>query len=189
MQLETPRLILREIRETDFAAIHSMGGNPVNVEYMAWGPNSEDGTRGFIAHAIKDAQAEPRTNFEFAVVLKFTGQFIGTCGISREKDWHGRRFINGNLGWILHMDHWKQGYGTELAAALIRFGFEALELHRIHVSCDAGNYGSYRVMERSGMRREAVLKEAILDRDGQWHDQYEYAILRDEWTHNQSEKE
>jgi len=189
MQLETPRLILREIEESDFAAIHGMGGNPANVEYMAWGPNSEDGTWSFIANAMKDAQADPRTNFEFAVVLKSTGQLIGTCGISREKDWHGRRFINGNLGWILHMDHWKRGYGTEFAAALIRFGFEELGLHRLHVSCDAENYGSWRVMERGGMRCEAVMKEAILGRNGQWHDQYEYAILRDEWTHNQLEKE
>jgi len=189
MQLETPRLILREIQNSDFPAIHGMGGNPANVIYMAWGPNSEEGTRAFIANAMKDAQAEPRTNFKFAIVLKTTGQLIGTCGISREKDWHGRRFITGNLGWILHMDHWKQGCGTELAAALIRFGFEALGLHRIHVSCDGENYGSYRVMERNEMRREAVLKEAILGRDNTWHDQYEYAILRDEWAQGQTEKE
>jgi len=189
MQLETPRLILREIGEADFTAIHSMGGNPANVAYMAWGPNGEEQTWGFIANAIQDAQAEPRVSFHFAVTLKSTGQLIGTCDISREKDWHGRRFICGGLGWILHMDHWKQGYGTEFAAALLRFGFEELGLHRIHVSCDAENYGSYRVMERNGMCREAVMKEAILGRDGTWHDQYEYAILRDEWAQGQLEKE
>jgi len=188
MQMETSRLILREIEEADFAAIHSIGGNPANVKYMAWGPNGEAQTKGFIANAMKDAQAEPRTNFEFAIVLKSIGQLIGTGGISREKDWHGRQYINGNLGWILHMDYWKQGYGTEFAAALVRFGFGELGLHRIHATCDAGNYGSYRVMERNGMRREAVQKEAILGRDGAWHDQYEYAILRDEWAQTQ-EKE
>ncbi|MCL2300402.1 MAG: GNAT family N-acetyltransferase [Firmicutes bacterium] len=188
MQLETPRLILREIRKTDFAAIHSMGSNPANVVYMAWGPNGEEQTRGFIAYAMKAAKAEPRVSFHFAVTLKPTGQIIGTCDISQEKDWHGRRFICGGLGWILHMDHWKQGYGTELAAALIRFGFEELDLHRIRVSCDGENYGSYRVMERNGMRREAVFRQAILGRDGTWHDQYEYAILRDEWAQTQ-EKE
>jgi RimJ/RimL family protein N-acetyltransferase len=148
---------------------------------MAWGPNNEEGTRAFIAHAMEDARAEPRTNFEFAIVLKSTGRQIGTGGISRAMDWHRRRFINGNVGYILHMDHWKQGYGTELVAALIRFGFEELGLHRIQISCDAENYGSYRVMERNGLRREAVSKEAVLARDGTWHDQYEYAILRGEW--------
>ncbi|MCL2106851.1 MAG: GNAT family N-acetyltransferase [Oscillospiraceae bacterium] len=179
--LETPGLILRDITEADFSAIHSYGGNIDNVKYMAWGPNSEEGTRGFIARAVEMAQAEPRVNYDFAMILKSTGQLIGTGGIYLEMDWHGRRFIAGNLGWILHMDYWKQGYCTEFAAALLRFGFEELGLHRIRSSCDAENYGSYRVMERNGMRREAAQKEAILSRDGKWHDQYEYAILREEW--------
>ena len=185
MILETPRLVLREIAEDDFAALHSWGGNIDNVKYMAWGPSTEEQTRTFIQNNTKLASAEPRVNYDFAVVLKSTGQLIGTGGITREKAWHEPRFINGSLGWILHMDHWKQGYGTELAAALLRFGFEALDLHRIRVSCDGENYGSWRVMERNGMRREAVKKEAILGRDGQWHDQYEYAILRSEWAQNQ----
>ena len=188
LTLETPRLLLRDICEVDFDAIHSMGSNIDNVKYMAWGPNNEEQTREYIANNIKDQQAEPRVNYDFAVVLKSTGQLIGTGGFSLEKDWHRREFIDGSLGWILHMNHWKQGYGTEFAAELIRFGFEAHGLHRMHTNCDAENYGSYRVMERSGMRREAVLKEAILGRDGKWHDQYLYAILRGEWEQNNAEK-
>jgi RimJ/RimL family protein N-acetyltransferase len=180
--LETPRLILRETCEEDFAAVHSMGGNPANVVYMAWGPNGEEQTRAFIAHAMKEARAAPRVSFHFAVTLRSTGRLIGTCDISREKDWHGRGFICGGLGWILHMDHWKQGYGTELAAALIRFGFEELNLHRICSSCDAENYGSYRVMERNGMRREATHVKAFWARvDKEWVDQAEYAILAEEY--------
>ena len=180
--LETPRLLLRDVCEADFAAIHSWAGNIDNVTYMAFGPNDEEQTRAWIAEALKRAQAEPQTEFDFAVTLKSTGEVIGTGGIYAERAWHVPRFIGGDLGWILHMDHWKRGYGTEFAAALLRFGFEALDLHRIHVSCDAENYGSYRVMERNGMRRESTQKEKILARDGTWHDQYEYAILRDEWA-------
>jgi len=188
--LETPRLLLREYTQADFAAIHSYGGNIDNVKYMAWGPNSQGQTNAHIAEIMQKAREEPRVNFTFVITLKSTGLFLGTGGIEREKDWHGRRFINGSLGWILHMDHWKQGYGTEFAAELLRFGFEELGLHRIHVTCDAENYGSYRVMERNGMRREAVHREAILGRDETWHDQYEYAILHEEWARNQlQEKE
>ena len=188
MQLETPRLILRDIREDDFAAIHSWAGNIDNVTYMAFGPNDEAATRAWIADALKWAQENPRIEFDFAITLKSDGRVIGTGGISREKAWHVPRFIAGNMGWILHMDHWKRGYCTEFAAALLRFGFEELDLHRIHVTCDAENYGSYRVMERNGMRREAVLREKILARDGTWHDQYEYAILRGEWAANVNAK-
>ena len=179
--LETPRLVLREIAQADFAAIHSWAGNIGNVKYMAWGPNSEEQTRQFIENCANAARAEPRTSFDFILELKSGGRVIGTGGIYRKMDWHGRRFVRGDLGWILHRDYWKQGYCTEFAAELLRFGFEELCLHRIAASCDAENYGSYRVMERGGMLREAVRKEAILGRDSLWHDQYEYAILREEW--------
>ena len=180
--LTTPRLLLRDFVEADTEAVYAYAGNPANVIYMAWGPNeSLEQTRQFRLRAMEKASAEPREDYDLAVTLKSTGQLIGGCGISIRKDWHGRQYTTGNLGWILHMDHWKRGYGTEFAAEMIRFGFEELGLHRIYSSCDAENYGSYRVMERNGMRREATLKEAILGRDGAWHDQYEYAILREEW--------
>ena len=178
--LETPRLVLRDVRETDFAAIQGWAGNIDNIKYMTFGPNSEGDTRAWIAKAMKSALDKPRTEFHFAVTLQSTGEVIGTCGIDREKAWYADRFINGSVGWILHMDYWKQGYGTELAGALLRFGFGELGLHRIHATCDAENYGSRRVMERSGMRREAVLREKILARDGTWHDQYDYAMLNAE---------
>jgi len=186
--LETPRLLLRDIREDDFAAIQSWAGNIDNVQYMTFGPNEEAQTRDWIAKALERAQAQPRAEFDFAITLQSTGEVIGTGGIYCEQAWHAPRFIDGNMGWILHMNHWKQGYGTEFAGALLRFGFETLDLHRIHVTCDAENYGSYRVMERNGMRREAVHKEKILARDGAWHDQYEYAILRDEWDRQNTQE-
>jgi len=89
------------------------------------------------------------------------------------------------LGWILHRDFWKQGYGTELCAELIRFGFEELGLHRIYATCYAENYGSYRVMERNNMRREALFKAYRKGRpadDKQWYDELVYAILKEEWS-------
>ena len=84
------------------------------------------------------------------------------------------------LGWILHRDHWKKGYGTELAGALIRFGFAELKLHRIIASCIADNYGSYRVMENSHMRREAHFIKNRFQR-GEWQDEFIYALLQEEW--------
>lgn len=181
MILETPRLILRSITMADFDAVHSWAGDLDNAIYMSFGPNSEEDTRNFIEGCIKSEQDDPRSQFDFILEIKGTGQAIGTGGIYLEKDWHDRRFICGNLGWILHKDHWKHGYCTEFAAELLRFGFEDCGLHRVRADCDGENYGSYRVMERNGMRREAVKKEAILARDGTWHDQYEYAILCREW--------
>ena len=47
--------------------------------------------------------------------------------------------------------HWNKGLATEVARALIRYGFEELSFERIDASTDAGNLESARVMEKVGM--------------------------------------
>jgi RimJ/RimL family protein N-acetyltransferase len=69
---------------------------------------------------------------------------------------------------------------TEAIRALIGFGFGELKLHRIRAECDPRNVGSWRVLEKVGMRREGHLRENFL-LDGTWCDSYLYAILDHEW--------
>ena len=169
MILETERLILRPLRPDDFEAVHSWASNPANARYMSWGPNTEEDTKTFLSIA--------KPGKDFAVVLKETEKAIGSCGVYPDSD-----NDTGELGWILHMDHWKCGYGTELGGELIRYGFEDLKLRRIYAPCAAVNYGSYRVMERNGMRREALHVKAFFARvDKEWIDMAEYAILAEEY--------
>ncbi len=180
LTLASPRLILRQFNPDDYDAVHAYASVYENVRYMGWGPNTPEDTRNFIAETMKKALAEPRLMYDFAVVLKETGALIGGCGIYLNSE----RF-QGMVGWILHRDFWKKGYGTELCAELLRFGFETLGLHRIYATCYTDNYGSYRVMERNGMRREACFKEYCKGRptdDKKWYDEYVYALLKDEWT-------
>jgi len=135
---------------------------------MAWGPNNEEQTRDFLASV--------KVGRDFAVVLN-DSSVVGSCGIYPDSD-----NDTAELGWILHMDHWKRGYGTELCGALIRYGFESLSLRRIFAPCAAVNYGSYRIMERNGMRREALHVKAFWARvDKEWIDKAVYAILSEEY--------
>ena len=167
--LETDRLALRPLAAGDFEAVHSWAGNPENTRYMAWGPNTEAQTREFLVNA--------KPGKDFAVVVKESGAVIGSCGIYPDS-----ANDTGELGWILLMEHWKRGYGTELGKELIRYGFEDLKLRRIFAPCAAVNYGSYRVMERNGMRREALHLKSFWARiDKEWIDEAVYAILAEEY--------
>ncbi|MCE5235280.1 MAG: GNAT family N-acetyltransferase [Clostridiaceae bacterium] len=167
--LETERLILRPLNADDFEAVHAWASDPENTRYMAWGPNDEAQTKGFLSAA--------RPGKDFAVVLKATGEVVGSCGLYPDA-----ALDTGELGWILRKAHWKRGYGTELGAELIRYGFEDLKLRRITAPCAAVNYGSFRVMERNGMRREALHIKAFWARaDKIWIDEAVYAILAEEY--------
>jgi len=177
MTLNTERLILRPFTMDDAPAAQRWCGNLENVRYMSFGPNTIEQTRDYINLAVGRAEVNPRREWDFVVTLRGTGEVIGSCGIAI--DGSGEM---AELGWVLHLDHHKKGYGTEFAAELIRFGFEDLKLHRIYALCAAVNYGSYRVMERNGMRREATyIKARRFRADEEWIDFAEYAILAEEW--------
>ncbi len=175
MTLRTRRLFLRPITPDDVNDIHNYACNLENVTYMLFGPNTEQDTKAFVNEVIHTNHATPRLNYDFAVILTETGEFIGTCGIYLNKNCD-----EAHLSWILNKRYWQKGYGTELASELLRFGFEDLKAHRILATCDTENYGSYRVMERNHMRREAHFKKNKLIHE-QWRDEFLYAILHDEW--------
>jgi len=175
--IETDRLILRKFEESDFEAVHSYASNAENTTYTLFGPNSEEDTRNFIGLVILATSDDPITDYAYAVVLKETGQLIGSC------DLH----INGNeseVGWILHKDHWGKGYATEMGRAMLKLGFEEHKLRRIMARCDDENIDSVRVMEKLGMRREGLFLECRATRAGSakpYRDELVYAILNYEW--------
>jgi RimJ/RimL family protein N-acetyltransferase len=179
--LETQRLILRPFVPDDVHAVQRYAGVIDNTIYMLWGPNSEAETRAFIAKSIAQAQEDPCTNYQYAAVLRDSNTLIGACGLT----------VSGNtaeIGWILHRDFWRQGYGSEMGRSLVDFGFAGLGLHRILAHCDAENVASYRVMEKIGMHREGLFLESRPASKGSarlYSDEYAYAILKDQWEQAQ----
>jgi RimJ/RimL family protein N-acetyltransferase len=64
---------------------------------------------------------------------------------------------------------------------VIGYGFEVFGLAKVCASADARNIGSWRVMEKLGMRREGLLRSQRIDRYGERVDEVRYGILRGEW--------
>ena len=179
IELITESLLLRDLKLEDFNAVHAYASNLENVRYMTWGPYDEAATRSFLDKCLERQNTAPRTSYDFAITLKETGRLIGSCGIHLNDEM--RQAV---MGWILHKDFWKQGYMPQALAAMLRYGFEVLRLHRMYAYCNTENYGTYRVMEKCGMRREAVFIKSKHGRPGidkEWFDEYLYAILADEW--------
>ena len=175
LPLQTDRLILRDFVAGDWRAVHTYAADPEVVRYMEWGPNDEASTRAFIERVLAFQHVHPRRDFELAITLRAGGELIGGCGF-HISDPQNR---TGWLGYILARERWGQGYATEAARALLRFGFEHFGLHRIWATCDPRNVASAHVLEKIGMRREGHLRENKLQR-WNWRDSYLYAILEHE---------
>jgi ribosomal-protein-alanine N-acetyltransferase len=76
----------------------------------------------------------------------------------------------------LNWYYWNKGFATESLKAVIDFGFDTLNLHRIEAGCAVNNIGSFKVLEKSGMIREGRLRQ-VLPLKSVWSDNFEYSIL------------
>ena len=174
--LETPRLRLREFRQTDLDDVHAYGSDPRVSRFMDWGPNTPDISREFLGKGLKSQEAWPRGDVSLAIELRAEARVIGSIRLW-VVDEGGR---TAELGYSLHADYWRQGLATEAAGAMLAAGFRVLALHRIVATCNVRNRGSWAVMRKLGMRREARLRQDRLIK-GEWRDTYLYALLADEY--------
>jgi ribosomal-protein-alanine N-acetyltransferase len=176
MELNSDRLLLHEITGEDIEDIYKLHSIPRVDEYNTLGiPKDIDETKGLLRPIIEDRQSGPRKHYWFSIRLKEGNEFIGLCGINVSAD----RFNNGEIFYKLHPARWGCGYATETAKALVKFGFEILELHRIEAGVATENSRSIRVLEKIGMKREGRCRK-ILPIRGDWKDNFLYAIIEDD---------
>ncbi|HXZ29959.1 MAG TPA: GNAT family protein, partial [Dehalococcoidia bacterium] len=102
---------------------------------------------------------------------------IGSCGLHEinAKD------HNANFGIVIgERDYWNKGYGTEATRLVLDYGFQELNLHRISSAAFAFNERSIRLHKKVGFREEGRLRQAMF-KNGQYHDEVQFGILREEW--------
>jgi [ribosomal protein S5]-alanine N-acetyltransferase len=85
------------------------------------------------------------------------------------------------LGYAIAHGHWGNGYVTDAARGLIRFGFEALHLQRISAAIGPDNSASIAVVTRIGFTHEGRLRDHV-HTNGAWRDSELYSILAGEWS-------
>lgn len=146
MKLATKRLVLRPFTVKDIPEVHVYSSKTSVTKYMTWGPNTQKDSASFVHDVILKGKENPRYNYDFIVTLK-DGIVIGACGI-----YFTALDKAPSLGWIFDEPYWQQGYGTEVAAALLSFAFKRLKVKSVRATADSENIASYKIMERIGMR-------------------------------------
>lgn len=176
MQLETDRLLLRELTPDDWPAVWEYQRDPRYLRFYPGDDRSPEEARAFVDMLCGFQSEQPRTKFQLAIVRRADGLLLGNCGV-RVRDAGARR---GDIGYELDPRHWGAGYATEAARAMLDHGFATLKLHRIDATCVAENEASARVLARLGLRQEARLRDTDWI-GGRWHDTLIWAIFEDEW--------
>jgi [ribosomal protein S5]-alanine N-acetyltransferase len=168
---ETKRLKLRPYSESDVAELLPLiGTREVAATTLRIAhPYTEQDARAFLALA-----QEP-DKIWLAITLRKDGHQIGGIGLR-----HDSQHQHAELGYWLGVPYWGQGYATEAAREMLRYGFEDLHLHRIFASHFKHNPASGHILKKVGMRHEGCQREHLLKWD-QFVDSELYGILRHEW--------
>ena len=168
-ELRTPRLLLRPYRFDDVDAVFAYGSDEEWGRYLdVPQPYTRRSAEEDVARAILADEASPM----WAIVHE--GSVRGGITLI------DRGAAAAELGYSLARPLWGRGLMTEAATAVVAHGFETLGLVRIYASTDVRNTASWRVMEKLGMQREALMRRHRLIR-GEYVDEVFYAILREEW--------
>ena len=149
--LETPRLLLRRHVMEDTDALEKVLGDPVAMEFY---PAALD-RRGVEEWITKNVARYQSDGFgKWAVVLKSTGEVVGSCGCALQEV-EGRNEIE--VGYNMRRDLWGRGYATEAARACMEYGFTRLGARRVISMIRPTNIASRRVAEKNGLACEKII--------------------------------
>lgn len=148
--VETPRLLLRQWCDADYALFARMNADPQVMQFLL----------GCMDKTASDTNADKFRQLIaqqgwgiWAVELKAPQTFIGFVGLHKTTV-AVPCFPCVEIAWRLAAEHWGKGYATEAARAALRIGFEVLHLPEIVAFTAMINQRSQAVMERLGMQRD-----------------------------------
>ncbi len=174
MTFHTERLYIRKLTKDDIHHIHNMNTHEKVAEFNTIGiPKSISETEGMLKKLF---EPENKTALGWSVWLKNKDVFIGELGMNLSSP----RFKMAEIHYSILPEFWGKGYATEAVHALLAFGFNGLDLHRIEAGVAIENVASIRVLEKTGMIKEGQ-KRKILPIRGEWKDNYQYAILEEDF--------
>lgn len=185
--LETERLTLRTFKFTDVDGLLEYQSNPEIVAYIPWPVRTREQVVAAIEKALDKGKSGLVEDGDFLLLAwelkkvkgleEFEGKVIGqsNLGLKSQADQCG------DIGWVTHQDFQRQGFAFEATRALMNFGFNEFNLHRLVADIDTRNPESAHLARKLGMRREAEYKEVEFFK-GAWCDMWLYAILKSEFT-------
>lgn len=173
--IETERLLLRPFHISDGPRVQLLAGD----ERIA-------ATTLNLPHPYPDGLAEQwiathedefiqQKSVILAICLKEDDKLIGACGLMLK-----REYDLGEMGYWIGYPYWNRGYCTEACRALIDYGFNSINLNKIFANYFEGNDASGKVMQKLGMKQEALLRKHI-KHWGEYKNLISYGILKEEY--------
>lgn len=177
--IETPRLVLRQWQPSDYEPFAQMSQDSEVMRYFPKHLTAEE-SRAMIEKS--KAMLEKDSHGYWALESKDTSEFLGFVALATvqfECSFKGSM----EIGWRLKKSAWGNGFASEGAQTLLRYGFEALGLSEIVSLTAQVNLRSSRVMERIGMKRNIAddFHHPKIASESPLSPHVLYRVTKDEW--------
>ncbi|MDX1555612.1 MAG: GNAT family N-acetyltransferase [Xanthomonadales bacterium] len=172
-ELETPRLLLRQVRESDTEDVWEIYSDRKALEYFAREPLKDmEEARQMVAENLCFGE-DPAAKI-WAICHKDGDRMIGTFTLFHISQSNRRA----EVGFILKRSSWGQGFASEALGRVIDYCFEDLDMVRLEADADPENHASLKLLERHGFEREGYFRKRWFMRD-EWFDSVMLGLLKE----------
>jgi len=177
MKLETPRLILRKPRLSDWKDIvegageYDVAKNTKSIPH----PYTRKDAEWFIKNTLKNWA---KSGYAFMIELKDERKVIGVMGLHHILAFNG----TASTGSWINKKYWRQGYITEAKIAVNDFAFNTLKLRRLTSTVNINNKASNATQLKMGYVFEGIQRKASKSKaSGKIYDLNMYGLLKEDW--------
>lgn len=180
MKIETKRLILRPLKDSDEKSLIE---NINNINVSKWllvvpYPYTKKDAKWWINKVKSQWRKKEKEDYNFGIELKSEKKIIGGIGLSSVNKFQG----DASLGYWLGENYWKKKYGSEALDVLLKFAFSKLKLRRIHADVFKGNPSSGKLLEKFGFQKEGLKRKAAKCKaNKKIYDCIMYGLLKRDW--------
>lgn len=177
--IETERLVLRRIDESDAALQYRLLNTPVVMEHLG-GPKE---LHEIEAKHAKSMAGFAREGFGFMMMIeKSSGDLVGHAGMKRVDNPLAPNQGDHEIGWLVREDRWRMGYASEAMRAVIDWAFSTIGAPHLVALTSQANAPSWRLMEKLGMTRRADLDFVDPAFSAADNPTIQYALSRQDWA-------
>ncbi|MDZ8139524.1 MAG: GNAT family protein [Nostoc sp. DedQUE04] len=168
-QLETERLLLREISLQDAEATFAVLSDPsvTQFHYVDIFTSIKEAI-ALIEHRAK--RFEQGDGIRWGIIHKQDNVLIGSCGFQVNPQEHAAE-----VGYELASTFWRQGIMTEAVDTILQFGFEKMGLRFVVAQVMLENIASKKLLEKLGFHSQGVQKQYAFFK-GQYHDLEQFLL-------------
>lgn len=174
-ELETERLLLRRVVESDVNEVFALRSNAETMQYIPR-PLVTSNEEALEHIRMIEDKIVADEGINWAITLKGNSKLLGIIGHYRIKPEHYRS----EIGYMLLPDYQGKGIITEAIKAVVAYGFDQMKLHSIEAIIDPANTASAMVLEKNGFVKEAHLRENECY-NGKFLDTVIYGLLESEF--------